>query len=76
MREDDIGNILLTKDAQRGCADYPILILQAHKVTAEGICTLKKVVVFRISNIHGGVAANVIPSNAECSYIVPGGTED
>jgi len=30
VKEDDIGNILLTKDAQGGCVDYPILILQAH----------------------------------------------
>lgn len=30
VKQDDIVNILLMKDAQRGCEDCPILILQAH----------------------------------------------
>jgi len=30
FKEDDIGNILLSKEATQGYEDYPTLVLQAH----------------------------------------------
>jgi len=31
FKQDEVGNILLTKEAAPGCEDYPTLVLQAHQ---------------------------------------------